>query len=157
MVHVVAVGGLRGAAMAAPVVRDNPIALLKKEEHLCVPVVRRQRPAVAEHDRLPLTPVLVVDLDSIAGCDHWHGQCLLTSWRPPARSQFKMALPLPYLRHAGFDLLDEPDDETAQVDRRLVADRTLKNTSVSSRTAINNHDTMRAISPASRPAIASRA
>src|SRR5262245_26149471 len=92
MVHVVAVGGLSGAAMAAPVVRDNPIALLKKEEHLRVPVIGRQRPAVAENDRLPRTPVLVVDLDSIAGCDSWHGQCLLTSWWPPARSQFNSAL-----------------------------------------------------------------
>jgi hypothetical protein len=52
VVHVVAGAGLVGPAVAAPVVGDHPVALAKEEGHLGVPVVRRQRPAVAENDRL---------------------------------------------------------------------------------------------------------
>ena len=48
--------------MAAPVVGDDAIAVIEKEQHLRVPVVGRERPAVAEHDRLPVAPILVVDL-----------------------------------------------------------------------------------------------
>ena len=33
-VHVVAVPGLRGTAVAAPVVRDDPIAALAEKQHL---------------------------------------------------------------------------------------------------------------------------
>src|SRR6266498_4892991 len=63
MIHVMAATGLGGAAMAAPVVGYDAIAVLEEEQHLCVPVIGRQRPAVAEHDGLTFAPVLVVDLD----------------------------------------------------------------------------------------------
>src|SRR5216684_4358609 len=66
-VHFVAVPGLRGTAVASPVVRDDTISALSEEQHLGVPVVRRQRPAVAENDRLPLPPVLVEDCRAIFG------------------------------------------------------------------------------------------
>ena len=56
VIHVVAVGGLARAAVAAPVVGDDAIAALEKEHHLRVPVVGRQRPAMAEHDGLTLCP-----------------------------------------------------------------------------------------------------
>src|SRR5262245_4896628 len=66
--------------MAAPVVGDDPVALLKEEEHLPVPVIGRQQPSVAEHDRLSLAPVLVMDLDAVGRRDSRHGSLLLISW-----------------------------------------------------------------------------
>src|SRR5437879_1109426 len=63
MIHIVAVAGLGGAAMSASVVGDDAIALLKKEEHLRVPIISRQRPAVAEDDGLSFAPVFIIDVD----------------------------------------------------------------------------------------------
>src|SRR5258708_30025752 len=71
-VHVVALPGLRGTAVASPVVRDNAISALSEEEHLGVPVVRRQRPAMAENDWLPLPPVLLEDCRAIFGRNRCH-------------------------------------------------------------------------------------
>jgi len=48
--------------VTAPVGCDDSIAMLAEEHHLSVPVVRGERPTVAEHDGLALSPVLVVDL-----------------------------------------------------------------------------------------------
>ena len=75
MVHVVAVADLGGAAVAAPVMGHHAVAVLHEEQHLRVPVVRRQRPAVVEHDRLGVlgTPILVEDLDAVFGGDERHG------------------------------------------------------------------------------------
>ena len=42
--------------MAPPVVRDDAIASLAEEQHLSVPVVRAQWPAVRENDRLARCP-----------------------------------------------------------------------------------------------------
>ena len=39
MVHIVAVGGLGGAAVAAAVMGDDAIAMLEEEQHLRVPIV----------------------------------------------------------------------------------------------------------------------
>lgn len=72
VVHVVALGGVAGTPVPAPVVRDDPVTLLQEEQHLVVPVVGRQRPAVAEHDRLARSPVLVVDLGSVRCGDCAH-------------------------------------------------------------------------------------
>src|SRR3954466_16036091 len=63
MIHVVAVAGLGGASMATPVVGDDAIAVLEKEQHLRIPVVGRERPTVAEDDGLSAAPVLVVNFD----------------------------------------------------------------------------------------------
>jgi hypothetical protein len=39
MIHVVAISGLRGTAMSAPVVGYDAIAMLQEEQHLRVPIV----------------------------------------------------------------------------------------------------------------------
>ena len=62
VIHVVAVAGLRGASVAAAVVRDDAVAVTEEEQHLVVPVVGGEGPAVAEDDGLTLAPILVVDL-----------------------------------------------------------------------------------------------
>ena len=67
---------------------------LEEEQHLRVPVVGRQRPAVAEHDGLTLAPVLVEDLNAVLGGDRghdaprfgveflgWHTQPVASAWR----------------------------------------------------------------------------
>src|SRR3974390_601620 len=64
-VHVVAIPGLGGTTMPAPVMGNHPIAVLAEEQHLCVPVVGGQRPAVAEDNRLPCSPILVENLRSV--------------------------------------------------------------------------------------------
>ena len=58
--------------MAAPVVRDDAIAALAEEQHLPVPVVRAERPAMREHDRLSRAPVLVENLCSVLRGDSGH-------------------------------------------------------------------------------------
>jgi hypothetical protein len=72
-VHVVAARGLAGAAVAPPVVGDDPETLSHEVQHLVVPVVAAQRPAVVEHDRLPGAPVLVEDLRAVFRLDAVHG------------------------------------------------------------------------------------
>ena len=66
MIHVVAAASLGRSAVAAPVMRDDAIALTEEEQHLRVPIVRRQWPAVAEHDRLAAAPILVENLEPVA-------------------------------------------------------------------------------------------
>ena len=60
-VHVVAAPRLAGSPVPAPIVGDGAEAVRGHEEHLRFPAVGVQRPAVAEDDRLPGAPVLVVD------------------------------------------------------------------------------------------------
>jgi len=72
MVHIVAVGGLGRAAMATAVMGDDAIAMMQEEQQLRVPIIGRHRPAVAKHDRLARTPVLVKDLHTILGGNRWH-------------------------------------------------------------------------------------
>src|ERR1700676_4887035 len=71
-VHLIAVPRLAGAPMTSPVVRNDAIALLPEEQHLAVPVVRGQWPAMRKHDRLPLSPVLVIDLCTVFGRNCCH-------------------------------------------------------------------------------------
>src|SRR6185295_11094750 len=72
MVHVVTAAGLRGAAVPSSVMGDDAVALLKEEQHLGVPIVRRERPAMAEHDRIAGAPVLVEDLRPVVRGDRGH-------------------------------------------------------------------------------------
>src|ERR1700676_1416135 len=72
MIHVMAVAGLGGSAVAATVMGDDAIAVMEEEQHLRVPVIGRQRPAMAEHDGLTFTPVLVEDLNAVLGCNRAH-------------------------------------------------------------------------------------
>ena len=93
VVHVVAAGGLGRPPVTAPVVGDDAIAVLEEEHHLRVPVIGRQGPAMAEHDGLTISPVLVEDLRAIRGGDRAHGVLLpaagyqrLAALAPCARS-----------------------------------------------------------------------
>src|SRR5271155_3475823 len=73
-----AASGLCGTAMAAPVVGYYAIAVAKEEQHLCVPVIGAQRPAVREHDWLPSAPVFVIDFSPVFCLDCAH---LILSFR----------------------------------------------------------------------------
>src|SRR5881296_3009613 len=63
VVHVVSVAGLSRATMPAPISCNDAETLAEEEKHLRVPVIRRQRPAMTEDDRLTFTPILVIDVD----------------------------------------------------------------------------------------------
>src|SRR5206468_11692906 len=84
MIHVMAATGLGGAAMAAPVVGDDAIAVLEEKQHLRIPVIGRQRPTMAEHDGLTFAPVFIVDVDvsSVFFSDSyvWHTNFLSLEW-----------------------------------------------------------------------------
>ncbi|MNI71214.1 hypothetical protein D3C73_1270750 [compost metagenome] len=75
MVHVVAFADLAGAAVATAVVRDDAKALVDEVQHLGVPVVAGQGPAVVEHQGLGRfrTPVLEENLHAVRGGDSAHG------------------------------------------------------------------------------------
>jgi hypothetical protein len=72
VIHIVTYARLSGSAVAAAVMGYDAIALLEKEQHLRVPVIGRQRPAMAENDGLTFTPVLVKDLCAVSSCDRTH-------------------------------------------------------------------------------------
>src|SRR5439155_228597 len=69
-VHVVTAPRLARAAVAATVVRDAAVTARREEDHLVLPCVGRERPAVAEDDGLPRSPVLVIELDGPATDGH---------------------------------------------------------------------------------------
>src|ERR1700759_5593378 len=52
--------------MPAPVVGDHAVTLAKEEQHLSIPVIGREWPAMAEDDRLTGSPILVVDFHTAA-------------------------------------------------------------------------------------------
>src|SRR6202166_1827797 len=72
MVHIVAVGGLTRAAVPTPIMGDHPKAVMQEEQHLVIPVVRTERPTMAENYRLSFTPVLVVNLYTVFSRDGGH-------------------------------------------------------------------------------------
>jgi hypothetical protein len=72
VIHIVAVSRLGGSAVAAAVMCYDAIALLEKEQHLRVPVIGRQWPAMAENDGLTFAPVLVKNLCAVFCCDRTH-------------------------------------------------------------------------------------
>src|SRR5262249_55612484 len=74
MVHIVPAVHLGGAAVAAPVVSDHPVAAIAEEQHLGVPIVGRERPTVAEHNGIAVAPILVEDLDPVLGLDGGHAE-----------------------------------------------------------------------------------
>src|ERR1035437_3423349 len=71
-VHVVAVRGLSRTAVATTVMSNHAISVLEEEHHLRVPVIGTERPAVVEHDRLAIAPILVIKFRTILGCDEGH-------------------------------------------------------------------------------------
>ena len=72
MIHVMAAAGLGGAAMTAPVVGNHPETVAEEKHHLRVPIIGRQRPAVAKHDGLTLAPVLVENFRAVLRLDCTH-------------------------------------------------------------------------------------
>src|SRR5205807_5857896 len=71
-IQIVAVPGLAGSAVAATVMRDAAVALRGQEEHLVLERVGAERPAMAEHDRLPRSPILEIDLRAVVRRDRAH-------------------------------------------------------------------------------------
>src|SRR5262249_48086266 len=80
-VHVVAGPGLAGPAVPATVVGDAAVAATAEEQHLVLPGVGAQRPAVTEDDGLSRAPVLVVDLRAVLRLDGVHGALSLNRAR----------------------------------------------------------------------------
>jgi hypothetical protein len=76
MIHVMAIPGLRRATMSAPVGCYDAETFAKEEKHLRVPIICRERPSVAENDRLTGSPIFIIDLDVLSvlfsSCDVWH-------------------------------------------------------------------------------------
>src|SRR5258708_1688670 len=76
VVEVVAVAYLRRTTVTASVVGYDAITLLEEEQHLRVPVIGREWPAVAEHDGLTFAPILIIDVDVssvfFSGSYVWH-------------------------------------------------------------------------------------
>src|SRR5258708_11032019 len=64
-VHIIADVSLARSAVTATVMRDNSVAVGQKKEHLGIPIVSRQRPAVVEDDWLTLPPIFVVNLRAV--------------------------------------------------------------------------------------------
>ena len=58
--------------MPTAIMSDHPVAALEEEHHLCIPVVRRQRPTVMEKERLACSPILEVDLRAVFHCNRSH-------------------------------------------------------------------------------------
>src|SRR5271156_1561701 len=58
--------------MTAPVVCNDAIAELTEEQHLAIPVVAAERPAVRENDRLTCSPIFVVNLRAVFRRDCRH-------------------------------------------------------------------------------------
>src|SRR5579862_9023153 len=108
MVHIVAVGGLGGTTVAAAIMGDYPIAAIQKEQHLVIPVVRAERPTMAENYRLSLTPVLVVNLYTVFGRDGGHknsmrhrGKEHVARWSVPSHHHEWLCQEIPILGRAG--------------------------------------------------------
>src|SRR5438874_4563316 len=63
VVHVVSAAGLSRATMSTPISCNDAETFAEEKKHLRVPIIRRERPAVAEHDGLTFAPILIVDVD----------------------------------------------------------------------------------------------
>src|SRR3989442_13236508 len=68
-IHVVAAPGLARATMASTVVRDRAVGVGGHEIQLVIPVIRVERPTVAEVDGLPFAPVLIENAGAVLGRD----------------------------------------------------------------------------------------
>ena len=89
-VHVIAVARLAGATMASSVMCYAAISARGQEEHLILEGVGTERPAVAEHHWLPVTPIIVVNLRAVLGLDGAHDhsspgndQVMKIGWKDP--------------------------------------------------------------------------
>src|SRR5438309_7202909 len=76
--------------MAAPVMGYDAIAVVEEEQHLRVPIIGRQRPAVAENDWLTGAPILEINLRSVFSRDRIHNRFIaLIGLVPPLISVIK--------------------------------------------------------------------
>src|SRR5687767_11072349 len=77
-IHLIPAVGLVRTAVTAAVMGNHPEALAEEEDHLIIPVVRRQRPAMMKDDRMRVSgaPVLVEDPGAILGGDCAHATIL---------------------------------------------------------------------------------
>src|SRR6266850_2258709 len=57
------IAGLSRAAMSAPISCNDAEIFAEEKKHLRVPIIRRERPAVTEHDGLSAAPVFIIDVD----------------------------------------------------------------------------------------------
>ena len=53
--------------MATPIMGDATVPARGQKEHLVLEGIGAERPAVTEDDRLPVAPILVVDLRAVFG------------------------------------------------------------------------------------------
>src|SRR5690242_8756739 len=67
VVHIVARALLSGSTVTAAVVGNDAVALAGEVEHLGIPVVRTERPAMVKDDRLSISwaPILIEDLKAL--------------------------------------------------------------------------------------------
>src|SRR6059058_2438679 len=63
VVHLVSAAGLSRATMSTPISCNDAETFADEKKHLRVPIVRRERPAVAEDDGLSFAPVFIIDVD----------------------------------------------------------------------------------------------
>src|SRR5207237_7454761 len=63
VIHVVSAAGLSRATMSTPISCNDAETFAEEKKHLRVPIIRRERPAVTEHNRLPAAPVFIIDVD----------------------------------------------------------------------------------------------
>ena len=58
--------------MAAAIMGDTAISVRRQEEHLVLEGVGAERPAMAEHHRLTIALIVVIDLRAVLGRDRSH-------------------------------------------------------------------------------------
>jgi hypothetical protein len=66
----------------AAIMSDHTKAIIQKEHHLRIPVVRGQGPAMREHNGLPAAPILIEDVNAIfrAHLIHRMRSLILADW-----------------------------------------------------------------------------
>src|SRR5712692_1563780 len=72
VIHIVSVAGLARSPVTSPIMGDDAIAMIQEKHHLSVPVIRTQRPAMAEDNGLSFSPILVINLRSVFSRDCRH-------------------------------------------------------------------------------------
>src|SRR5690606_9148756 len=102
--------GLRRPAVPTAVVRDRAEPGVGEHLELDLPRVRAERPAVAEHDRLPLALVGVVDLGPVGRGDVRHDVLLVRRTAGPAA---RLVRPL-WARAPGTG---DPSDDSTRPER----------------------------------------
>ncbi len=72
VIHIMTFRDLRRAAVPSAVMRDNTEPFLNEEDHLSVPIITAQGPAVVKNNWLARAPVLIKYFNAIFGlhCSH---------------------------------------------------------------------------------------